>query len=393
MEDRSRIVRAFTDLADLLEAERQSVLAALNQVETFKTARVELEKTVRALRTYDRELPLLKGRSGLGVTAVMLPFNTPLYSFVLYAFGPLLSGNVVRVRPSALTGHVLRSLWGLMAPVLRSLPVSLSDASGSRFIQEALRTDPVGCFIFTGAWENIGRILPELSESVKCVYSGAGVNPFVVLRDADVEKAIAAAVSSRIFNSGQDCLASERFYIAREVYDEFLGGLLAAIEQLKVGPLTDPNVDVGPVVSASIAEHVMDLLNVSRGHGSLVHCGTVYGPLVYPAVVSTAQHDPIVRAEKFAAVFPLVSFGSVAEMVDYVDDCQYALGVSVFGGSTEGMRFAAPHVAHNRTLIEVEEEDAHVPFGGERQSGFVQHHGLRRGGPILFSLETSTSGE
>ena len=93
----------FNNLADALETLQGQVIDILSNVETKKTAINEVDKTIKTLRTYSCEKQYIEGRKPSGKVAVFLPFNMPLYSMVLYAFGPLFAGNEVYVRPSKIT--------------------------------------------------------------------------------------------------------------------------------------------------------------------------------------------------------------------------------------------------------------------------------------------------
>lgn len=383
------IIAAFHSAADALARDQETILTTLTQVETYKTAELELTKTIRALRTYDTELPFLENRDPIGKVAVFLPFNTPLYSLVLYGFGPLLTGNSVLVRPSSLTAHVVEPIWRILHPTISGLPIALLNERGAEFVLRVLQSDPVDALVFTGTWDSVERLRPMVSSNVRLIYSGAGLNPFVVLRDADLNLAVPSAIHSRIFNSGQDCLAAERFYVAREIIDAFVERLIGDITNLKVGPLSDRETDVGPVVSDEIVHNVRQLLSEPRGSRQVLYGSSIQGRLIPPIVLLTSNEDPIVQHEKFAPVFPIVPFETEEEMLAYVNESDFRLGVTVYGSRTGHLQFVAPHVAHNCCLLEVEDADAHIPFGGYGKSGFVVWKGQVTGGPILFSTVTS----
>ncbi len=389
--NRKDLVGLFNEIAELLESKRETVLAYLNTVETYKTAQIEIEKTVRALRTYSDELAPLEGRTPLGRVAVFLPFNTPLYSLVLYTFGALLAGNTVLVRPSSLTTNIVHRIWELIASRIREMPMRLVRTSGPAYVDCVLRADPVDAIIFTGNWDSVERLLPRVSQEIKLIYCGGGLSPFAVLEDADLEAAAESAIYSKTFNSGQDCLATERFYVASPVFRKFAALLVGKINCLRVGALGDPATDVGPLIRREFATNVARLIAQSHKMARVLHGAPISGSLVPPTVVEVPNSAPIVQAEKFSAVFPLVSFGDRDELLEYVNHPHYCLGASVYGKDLAGIsgRLLAPHVAYNQNLLSLEEADAHTPFGGYKRSGFVAHHGTRRGGPILFSVETS----
>jgi acyl-CoA reductase-like NAD-dependent aldehyde dehydrogenase len=390
---REESIVKFGEIADLIERNRDRVVDSLTAVETHKTAVIEVEKSVRALRTYSDELIALEGRSPLGTIAVFLPFNTPLYSTILYAFGPLLAGNRVLVRPSSLTASVVKRLWELLEPGLSDLTLELVGESGRDYVDRVLHVEPADAVIFTGNWESVERLLPEVSNSIKLIYCGGGLCPFAVLDDADLGAAVEAAIYSKTFNSGQDCLATERFYVAAQVFQPFAELLVMKTSHLNVGALNDPTTDIGPLVCREFASSVHRLLREGHDIVKMLYGGQVHRSVVPPTVLEASHAARIVHAEKFAPVFPLVRYDGVDNLMEQMNHPHYCMGATVFGKDLtciEG-RLAAPHVAYNENLLSVEEADAHQPFGGYNRSGFIAYRGMRRGGPILFSVETSSS--
>lgn len=391
MNSTTKYLEAFSRVADALVEEKESVLAALNSVETLRTAVSEFEKTVRALRSYRDELPMLAGRGPVGRVVVYLPFNTPLYSLVLYSFGPLLAGNSVLVRPSRLTRDVVETIWRLVGGACRDLPLAITREGGRELLHRIVVDKEVDALVFTGSWQNVESLIESIPREIKIIYSGSGVNPFIVYADADVSASVDVAVASRIFNSGQDCLAAERFYVAEQIFDIFSARLVACVKNLRVGPLTDPSVDVGPVLSDEIVSSVERLLAAAPDGRTVLYESPIVGRLVPPIVIATVDDDPIVRSEKYAPVFPLVSFASDDELQRCLIRSEFCLGATIYGTSPRDLSRLFPHVATNCSLLAIEEADAHVPFGGHRKSGFVLHDGKRTSGPLLFSVETSVS--
>jgi acyl-CoA reductase-like NAD-dependent aldehyde dehydrogenase len=389
--NRLRLLTLFKEVAHLIEANEETILGILNTVETYKTAQIELVKSVRALRTYDRELQFIEGRKPLGTVAVFLPFNTPLYSLILYSFGPLLAGNDVIVRPSGLTAHAVQNIWETLLPGLRDLNVQLVVKSSKEFLATVLSHQPVEAIIFAGTWTNVQRLASMVPPNVKLIYCGGGLNPFVVLESANLEDAVDSAIYSRTFNSGQDCLAAERFYISSKVAKKFYEILVDGVSELRVGELSDRDVDVGPVISKEFTDNVTKLLAKPFRDNKIIYGRNPMNGIVYPTLVAAKDDDPIVRSEKYAVIFPLVEFDTNQELHGYIDDKNYCLGATVFGDVEEisGLQIRAPHLAVNDCLLHIEEADAHLPFGGFDRSGFVSDCGVIRGGPILFSEETS----
>jgi acyl-CoA reductase-like NAD-dependent aldehyde dehydrogenase len=384
------IAICFQGMAQDISRRRQDVLKILTAHELYKTAEVEIEKTIGALETYSEELKLLEHRVPLGKVAVFLPLNMPLYSMVLYSCGSLLAGNDVLLRPSTATAAAVQKIFELLNPSQYSLPWTLHVEPSGMFLQGCVKEKQVNCIVFTGRWESGLKLAESLSPAVNFIYSGPGVNPFIVLADADIEQAVDCAVYSRIFNSGQDCLCAEQFLIEAQIWEDFVGLLLEKVRRLKVGALDDPETDVGPLYLIPLADHVQQLITASGENIDWLLSAPIHPPLVPPLVCEVPIDRPLFKQEKFSPVFTLMRFTDLSVALNLVKESDYALGLTLFGGSQEILDdIEIGHIALNQSLLDV--EGAHKPFGGYKRSGFVRNHGQTRYGPILFSVETSVT--
>lgn len=385
-------LNAFDRIASSLENNRALAVEALTEIETMQMAQLETNKTVKALRTYGREIPYLLDRIPLGKVGVFLPFNTPLYGLVLYACGPILAGNRVLVKPSSASYEVTRTLYenffqGELGHVLTVHP------PGRWFLQQyCFDEQRVQAISFTGQWRSVQSILQLIPDSIRVIYSGSGYNPFIVLSNANVKRAVDVAVSSRLWNSGQDCLAAERFYIEDEIFDEFVEYLVQRVAEVKAGENRDIEAQVGPLISVGAAEYIEKIIADSEASARILLKGEIDGQLISPFIFQAEAHSPLVLAEKYAPIFALVRVKSRGEIVKLANELDFALGATVWGEDESVIHgLSAAHVAVNSSILEIEDEDAHIPFGGYRNSGFVRHKmkGYRKAGPILYSVETS----
>jgi acyl-CoA reductase-like NAD-dependent aldehyde dehydrogenase len=141
----------------------------------------------------------------------------------------------------------------------------------------------------------------------------------------------------------------------------------------------------------ALAENVEHLLTTHKNDIKILHAGTIdkeYS-LVEPIVVEALRPtSPIVLSEKYAPLFPLVR-ATREEMPHLINLSEYSLGATIFGDANLIPSLMFPHIAHNASILEIEDEDAHVPFGGYKNSGFISFHGQLTQGPILYSVETT----
>lgn len=390
---KNELCKLFSCLADEIANNYDKIVSILCQIETKSTAKNEIDKTIRALKTYDSEDKYLKGMSPMGVVAVFLPFNMPLYSLVLYGFGALYAGNVVYVKPSRLTYEQISQIYNLLKSSFFQLKLVLVETgfnngtSSRNFLYDALNKYKASVIIFTGQYSSMINIRNTLPKQVKLIYSGSGVCPLIIRESADLQLAVQIAVKSKLFNSGQDCLATEKIYVHEQIFDSFLNLLLEKLKTVKVGPNDNDDTDIGPLISKELADEATDI--IKHASGQVILRGNQVGNIVYPSVIISTFDSEEFKTEKFAPIFVIAKYGNDNVILDDINSAEYCLGITVVGDKFSPGTFKAAHVEYNRSILEYEENDAHVPFGGYGKSGFVCLNGSAKEGPILFSIETS----
>ena len=384
----SDCIDTFCNLADAFETFRDQIIEILSDIETKKTAINELDKTVKTLRTYGHERKYIEGRVPVGKVAVFLPFNMPLYSMILYAFGSLYAGNEVYVRPSRITKNVLLRIYSLFKEIMAPLPLYIvSNMSGKAFWERSMADESVNTVVFTGQWESVEDLSLQLRPGKKLIYCGSGLCSLIVRSDADLDEAVDATIKSRIFTSGQDCLATEKIFVHSDIYDDFIVRLNSKVDKLIVGDNHNIETDIGQLATTEFVDRIQVLLSSTQGE--IVRKGRIGGSYVEPIIVSTKIGDPLFEEEKFSPIFTIARYYSELQIIEYINSCEYSMGVSIFGSRLDIDSFQMDHVLYNRTVLDYEEDDAHIPFGGYKKSGFVLKDGHKHGGPILFSYETT----
>ncbi|MCW2751377.1 MAG: putative oxidoreductase, partial [Aeromicrobium sp.] len=336
--------------------------------------------------TYEAELDFLVDREPDGPVFVSLPFNNPLYSLVLYGCGPALGGDQVTIRPSSITAHVVQDLLPIMEAPLSDAGVKVSRLSGREFISLAESHPTLSTLIFTGAWANAEALVRNYPIEKRLIYCGSGLAPFVVCHDAldhsTMTQLVELATASRLFNSGQDCLCSERFLVHTSLAGPFVAGLRDRLARVRLGPFGDQAADVVPLL-AGLADRLESL---SRVDGDWILPFKRDGDLVAPSLVVCDPSSPLMTAEKFGPMFTVTVFESDSDLERMLES-DYRFGAIVCGSYHGPTLEGYPHVARGSSVIEAEAEDCHVPFGGRVRSGFVSLAGQEWDGPILYSVE------
>jgi succinate-semialdehyde dehydrogenase/glutarate-semialdehyde dehydrogenase len=212
-----------------------------------------------------------------------------------------------------------------------------------------------------------------------------GNAPFLVLDDADLDAALEGALIAKMRNTGQSCIAANRFYVDMKVAEKFSTMLAKAMGALPVGSGLDAQVKVGPVINAPAREKMLGLVEEATGHGARLLTGGKApnrpGYFVPPTVISEVPADEhILKEEIFGPIAPVVTFRDVNQAIDFANRTDRGLASYVYTRDlAKGLAVAeaveSGMVGLNRGFI----SDPAAPFGGVKQSGVGRegsHEGL-----------------
>lgn len=388
MEDRKEKIEILSEMGGLLDLQRDLWLNHLLRLETLATAVDEVNKTVRALKTYSSEMRYLEDRVPLGTFRVSLPFNNPLYSFVLYTCGIALGGNRVLVRPSRATQGVATEFYNEFRSHFAKLGITLAAVSGRDFVDAACRQSEPGGLLFTGQVDNLCEIRHRFPRDQHLIYCGQGINPIVVGPNVrNMVQAVSTVVSSRIYNSGQDCLCSEKIFVHESIFDSFCNELERQLDDLTLGEFGDPCADVFPPVP-TMRELVIDRFAAAEKEGRRLY--DRFGLNVRVAAFEVPIDGVTIRQEKYCPLFTLARYRSDHDLSPFTKS-EYKFGVTLLGGANASPWAEFPHVVTEGTVLDTESADAHIPFGGKGKSGFSACGDYFKEGPILYSVESTRS--
>ena len=319
----------------------------------------------------------------VGVVGAIVPWNYPLLLLAWKLAPALAAGDTVVAKPSELTP--LSTL--MLAPAFEHLPAgAVNLLAGAGEVGQAIVTDErVDCIAFTGSVETGKRIAALAAERVaRLNLEMGGKDPFIVCADVAGDVAVAArgGAWAAYLNAGQVCTSAERFYVAKEVYDDFLGAFVEHTESLRVGDPFDSATDVGPMVSAAQRAKVEGQVTAAVEAGAELvtgggDAGHEHGHYYAPAVVTGAPgQTDLLREETFGPVAPIVPVGSLDEAIALANGTRFGLGANVYTRDLETVvrcmrEIKAGTVWFNDPLTD---NDA-GPFGGFKQSGLGRELG------------------
>jgi succinate-semialdehyde dehydrogenase/glutarate-semialdehyde dehydrogenase len=249
-------------------------------------------------------------------------------------------------------------------------------------IAKILKDPRVVNLSFTGSTE-VGRVLLKeaADQVIRCSMELGGNAPFLVLSDANVDDAVAGAMLAKMRNGGAACTAANRFYVAKELANEFTEKLTKAMGALKLAPGLEAGAQLGASVSVKERNKIAQLVDDSVTNGAKINVGgkSIEGNgAFYPATVLTVSKDnPILKQEIFGPVAPIVITTSDEEAITLANDTEFGLIAYIYSSDLKrAIRTAealeSGMVAINKGVI----SDPAAPFGGFKQSGLGREGGF-----------------
>ncbi|MFJ4283999.1 NAD-dependent succinate-semialdehyde dehydrogenase [Streptomyces massasporeus] len=312
----------------------------------------------------------------LGALLGVMPWNYPYYQVARFAAPNLVLGNTVILKPAPSCPESARAIEDMMRAAGLPAGAYVNLFATNRQVA-ALVADPrVQGVSLTGS-ERAGRAVGEVAgrHLKKYVLELGGSDPFLVLPDADLERAVAAAVEGRMSNAGQACTASKRFIVVDPLYDRFLADFTKAVQALTVGDPTEDEVRIGPLSSEEAARTVIAQVRDAAQQGATVVTGGVRpargGAFVEPTILTGVT--PGMRAyheEIFGPVAVVHRAADTAAAIRLANDTPYGLGSVVFSRDTAAAKDVADALDVGMVSINGPsgtQED--LPFGGVKLSG------------------------
>jgi succinate-semialdehyde dehydrogenase / glutarate-semialdehyde dehydrogenase len=395
--------RLLNRVADGLEADRTRLarLMTLEMGKLLGAAGEEVMKSARGCRYYaqhgaaflaDDEIPTEASRSyvryePMGAVFAIMPWNFPFWQVFRFAAPAVLAGNVAVLKHAPNVPQCALAIESLFHDAGFSDGVFQALLIGVEQVPAILEDSRVAAVTLTGS-DRAGRDVASRAGHAlkKSVLELGGSDPFIVMPSADLTRAVATAVRSRTFNSGQSCIAAKRFIVSTAVADEFAARFVEAMAALRVGDPLDPATEVGPMARGDLVDALSTQVSdaVARGARVLTGGAPIDGPGHYypPTVlIDVPRESRAYREELFGPVASIFRVDGMDEAIALANDTPYGLGASVWTtDAAERDRFVDALEVGQVFVNAMVASDPRVPFGGVKMSGYGRElgpHGIR----------------
>jgi aldehyde dehydrogenase (NAD+) len=400
----SQRAKMLLNLADLIEknADELAQLETLDNGKPIKESRyVDVPQTVETFRYYAGWATKIEGetipanpsfftytlREPIGVVGQIIPWNFPML-MAAWKLGPALAcGNTLILKPAEQTPLTALRLGELVLEAgfpegVVNIVTGLGPNSAGEALAQHMDVDKIA---FTGEDKTGREILKSSLGNLKRVsLELGGKAPNIVFKDADIDAAVAGAITGIFFNQGQVCCAGSRLFLEKSIHDEFMSKLNDRISKMQQGPGIDEKTQIGPQVSREQQEKVMSYIGIAKGEGANLFCGgekptgdLAKGYFVKPTVFTNVNNDMrIAQEEVFGPVLAVIPFTTVEEVAEQANKTTFGLSGAVWTNDVKKAHKLASHIKAGTIWVNCYNVfDSAVPFGGYKMSGYGRELG------------------
>jgi len=394
--------KKFAKMAEILKSDKDKFARtmALEMGKPIKEGRLEVDKAIKECQYFaDHTVEFLQSRpikgSGakeayvsilpIGVVYHVTPFNFPFWLAFRGSVGAIAMGNtVINKNPQTCpqTGILAEQVFveaGFTNGEFMNLIVNQQQS------EMIIANNSIRAVSFTGSTEGgqkVGVFAGKYCK--KAVMELGGNDPFIILKDADIDLAIEQGVMGRLINGGQCCTAAKRFIIDESIYEDVKERLIAKVKTIKLGDPLDESTDVGPLAKKSGLEKQQEQIKRAKENGAKVLLGggvptsekLSKGNFFEPTIIEVDESNPIYHQETFGPVFTLVKFKDENDMIRMANDTEYGLGSAIFTRDIEKAKRLSNEIDAGTTYINhYTDWDAACPEGGVKMSGYGRDGG------------------
>jgi succinate-semialdehyde dehydrogenase/glutarate-semialdehyde dehydrogenase len=373
-------------LAAAISSAREGLINGIvrSSKKTRRVAAGEVDLALRRLAAFDHVANLVGDREPVGTVAIVFPSNASLSNPVSTIGTAFLGGNRVVARFPQASRSWADQIEPLFTEHLQN--VRFDHRPGPEFMRSAFEDPDISVIMVFGDDSWAYQYEPLIRKHrKKLIFEGPGKDPFLVLPGADLAKAAKDAVRGGYYNSGQACTSPERFYVHRDLIEEFTARVVEETQREVVGMPEGEETTIGPIVNQRVVQRIADQLQEAVARGARILTGGGIRSItladgtpaayVEPTVLSGVTSDmAVMQEETFGPVIPIQEVESAEEALSLADATPYGLAANLYGGSeADAAALAAGHgqVFKDEIWLDYYGRLLHAPYGGRKRSGWV----------------------
>ncbi|MDP1553396.1 MAG: aldehyde dehydrogenase family protein, partial [Methanobacteriaceae archaeon] len=308
----------------------------------------------------------------LGVVGAITPFNYPL-NLAVHKLGPALAAkNAVVLKPSAMAPLSALKMAEIIDSYLPDGAINTVTGRGDIIGDEIVTSEKVDKISFTGSVET-GRLISQNAVMKKVTLELGGNDPLIVLKDADIEKAVEGTIRGSYLYTGQVCIAVKRLIVENSIADDFVEMLIKKTKKLRIGDPLNPKTDMGPMINENAAIVVERIVSNAVVEGAeLLYGGTRNENFFEPTILDHVRSDmKAVQDETFGPISPIIRVDGIDEAIKVANDTRYGLQASIFTENIHHALKAVQKIEAGSVMVNKQStfRTDNMPFGGFKMSG------------------------
>jgi len=318
----------------------------------------------------------------IGPILAVMPWNFPFWQVIRFAAPALMAGNAAVLKHAsnvpgcALAIEEIFREAGFPENLFRTLLIP------SSVVESVIANPLIAAVTLTGSESAGSQVASAAGKHLKkTVLELGGADPFIVLNDADVDAAAKTAVTARMINQGQSCIAAKRFIVEATVMERFESALKSAFEALRIGDPMDPVTQVGPMARPDLVDEIERQVKASIAAGARLvtgghrpkHAGCYFEPTI---LADVSKGMPVYAEETFGPVVSLITARDEAEAIRVANDSNFGLGGCVWTRDLQRGENLARKIETGAMFVNgMTKSDPRLPFGGIKRSGYGRELG------------------
>ncbi|KOY83841.1 aldehyde dehydrogenase [Lysinibacillus macroides] len=376
--------KTYKNIGNLISAEMGKPLEAANN-EAFYSADLA-EYQSQWARRIDGEIVtsdstnerILIEKEPLGVVAIIVPWNFPIYVLTRKVIPALIAGNTVVIKPSVKSPISALAIAELFHQAGFPAGVVNVVTGSDDIVGEALTSSEVNMITFTGSTRVGKKIMEKASQKmIRVSLELGGKAPAIVMPDADLNLAVQAIKGGRLSNSGQVCSNTERVYVHESIAQAFIEKIVAAFQDVQVADgRLQPNAEVASLVSKADATRINTMVQTAVVQGATIACGghimhelgdSFYAPTI---LTNCYQQMDIVQQEVFGPVLPILTFKTIDEAIALANDSDYGLTSNIYTNSYQSVMKLTKELEFGEVYVNRQQGEAYQGYhAGWKKSG------------------------
>ncbi|KZX16026.1 lactaldehyde dehydrogenase [Methanobrevibacter curvatus] len=388
-----KISNALYTAFENLKHEKKKIAKILTEEtgKPIKDSIVEMDRSIETLkfsaeeskRIYGESVPLDAGLGGkgffaftqkvpLGLVVAITPFNYPV-NLAIHKIGPAIaSKNSCILKPSLKAPLAAIEMSKIISSEFPQGVLSTVLGGGSELSNELITNPNVDKITFTGSVE-VGKLIASKAGMKKVSLELGGNDPLIILKDANLEKAVKGAVNGAYLFAGQVCMGVKRIIVENEIADEFLQSFKKETEKLRVGNPMNKNTDIGPLIDEEAAKIVeKSVQNMIDTGADLITGGKRKDNFYTPTILDNIDGESsIIKQELFGPVAPVIRVKDVDEAIKIANNTEFGLQAGVYTENIHNGLKVANEIIAGSVFINKQStfRTDNMPFGGFKNSG------------------------